>query len=109
MKKVLLTLSLLFTAVLGFSQIDTTSRINVNQNVSRQAVAKQFGEYVKEYRIYHNLSYDIVMKEFSTIASAELSYDVSYSREYLEKMEEHKYLPPLNVQRAIIEHIVESY
>lgn len=109
MKKILLSLVVLFTALTAFAQIDTTSNIDISENVSRQPLAKEFGEYVKEYRIYHNLSYDIVMKEFSIIASAELSYDVSYSREYLEKMEEHKYLPPLNVQRAIIEHIVESY
>lgn len=109
MKKAGLLIGLLLTAVAVFGQIDTTVNIDVSQNINRQAIAKEFGEYVKEYRIYHNLSYDIVMKEFSIIASAELSYDVSYSREYLEKMEEHKYLPPLNVQRAIIEHIVESY
>lgn len=109
MKKAGLLIGLLLAAVAVFGQIDTTVNIDVSQNINRQAIAKEFGEYVKEYRIYHNLSYDIVMKEFSIIASAELSYDVSYSREYLEKMEEHKYLPPLNVQRAIIEHIVESY
>lgn len=109
MKKAGLLIGLLLTAVAVFGQIDTTVNIDVSQNINRQAIEKQFGEYVKEYRIRHNLSYDIITKEFSTIASAELSYDVSYDREYLKKMEEHEYLPPLNVQKAIIEHIVESY
>lgn len=109
MKKVLLTLSLLFTAFLGFSQIDTTSRIDINQNVSRQAVAKQFGEYVKEYRIYHELSYTTLQARFSMIASKELEYDVWYTIEEIKRMEQNEFLPLLEVQKEIVKRIIRSY
>ena len=109
MKKVLLTLSLLFTAVLGFSQIDTTSRIDINQNVSRQAIEKQFSEYVKEYRQYHELSYNTLQARFSMIASSVMEYDIWYSIEDIKRMENNQYLPLIEVQKAIIKRIVRSY
>lgn len=109
MKKAILTLSLLFTAFLGFSQIDTTSRIDINQNVSRQAIEKQFGEYVKEYRIYHELSYETLQARFSMIASKELEYDVWYTIEEIKSMENNQFLPLIEVQNEIIKRIVRSY
>ena len=109
MKKAILTLSLLFTAFLGFSQIDTTSRIDINQNVSRQAIKKQFGEYVKEYRQYHELSYTTLQARFSMIASKELEYDVWYSIEEIKQMENNQFLPLLEVQDEIIKRIIRSY
>lgn len=109
MKKVLVTLSLLFTAFLGFSQIDTTSRIDINQNVSRQAIEKQFGEYVKEYRQYHELSYTTLQARFSMIASKVSEYDIWYSIEDIKNMENGEYVPLIEVQDAIIKRIIRSY
>lgn len=109
MKKVLLTLSFSLTAVLGFSQIDTTSNIDINQNVSRQAIQKQFGEYVKEYRQYHELSYTTLQARFSMIASKELEYDVWYTIEEIKRMEQNEFLPLIEVQNEIIRRIVRSY
>ena len=109
MKKVLLTLSLLFTAVLGFSQIDTTSRIDINQNVSRQAIEKQFSEYIVEYKLYHELSYNTLQARFSMIASSVMEYDIWYSIEDIKRMENNQYLPLIEVQKAIIKRIVRSY
>lgn len=109
MKKVLLTLSLLFTAFLGFSQIDTTSRIDINQNVSRQAIEKQFSEYIVEYKLYHELSYNTLQARFSMIASSVMEYDIWYSIEDIKRMENNQYLPLIEVQKAIIKRIVRSY
>ena len=109
MKKVLLTLSLLFTAVLGFSQIDTTSRIDINQNVSRQAIEKQFGEYVKEYRQYHELSYTTLQARFSMIASKVSEFNIWYSIEEIKQMENNQFLPLVEVQDEIIKRIIRSY
>ena len=109
MKKVLLTLSLLFAAVLGFSQIDTTSRIDINQNVSRQAIEKQFSEYIVEYKLYHELSYNTLQARFSMIASSVMEYDIWYSIEDIKRMENNQYLPLIEVQKAIIKRIVRSY
>ena len=109
MKKVLLTLSLLFTAVLGFSQIDTTSRIDINQNVSRQAIEKQFGEYVKEYRQYHELSYTTLQARFSMIASKVSEFNIWYSIEEIKRMEQNEFLPLIEVQNEIIKRIIRSY
>ncbi len=109
MKKTGLLIGLLFTAVLGFSQIDTTSRIDINQNVSRQAIEKQFSEYVKEYRQYHELSYNTLQARFSMIASSVMEYDIWYSIEDIKRMENNQYLPLIEVQKAIIKRIVRSY
>lgn len=109
MKKVLVTLSLLFTAFLGFSQIDTTSRIDINQNVSRQAIEKQFGEYVKEYRQYHELSYTTLQARFSMIASKVSEFDIWYSIEEIKRMEQNEFLPLIEVQNEIIKRIIRSY
>lgn len=109
MKKVILALSLLFTAFLGFSQIDTTSRIDINQNVSRQAIEKQFGEYVKEYRQYHGLSYETLQARFSMIASKATEYEIWYTIEEIKRMEDNQFLPLVEVQDEIIKRIIRSY
>ena len=109
MKKAGLLIGLLFTAFLGFSQIDTTSRIDINQNVSRQAIQKQFSEYVKEYRIYHELSYTTLQARFSMIASKVAEYDIWYSIEEIKRMEQNEFLPLIEVQDEIIKRIVRSY
>jgi len=109
MKKAVLLIGLSFVAVAVFGQIDTTSRIDINQNVSRQAVAKQFGEYVKEYRQYHELSYTTLQARFSMIASKVAEIDIWYSIEEIKRMEQNEFLPLIEVQDEIIKRIVRSY
>ena len=109
MKKAVLLIGLSFVAVAVFGQIDTTSRIDINQNVSRQAVAKQFGEYVKEYRQYHELSYTTLQARFSMIASKVAEIDIWYSIEEIKRMEQNEFLPLIEVQNEIVKRIVRSY
>ena len=109
MKKTGLIIALMIITFGAFAQIDTTSRIDINQNVSRQAIQKQFSEYVKEYRIYHELSYATLQARFSMIASSVAEYDIWYSIEDIKRMENNQYLPLIEVQKAIIKRIVRSY
>ena len=109
MKKVILISLLLFTAFAAFAQIDTTSQIDISQNVNREAVTKKFSEYVTEYKLYHELSYSTLQARFSMIASSVMEYDIWYSIEDIKRMENNQYLPLIEVQKAIIKRIVRSY
>lgn len=109
MKKTGLIIALMIITFGAFAQIDTTSRIDINQNVSRQAIQKQFGEYVKEYRQYHGLSYETLQARFSMIASKELEYDVWYTIEEIKRMENNQFLPLIEVQDEIVKRIIRSY
>ena len=109
MKKTGLIIALMIITFGAFAQIDTTSRIDINQNVSRQAIEKQFSEYIVEYKLYHELSYNTLQARFSMIASSVMEYDIWYSIEDIKRMENNQYLPLIEVQKAIIKRIVRSY
>ena len=109
MKKTGLIIALMIITFGAFAQIDTTSRIDINQNVSRQAIEKQFGEYVKEYRQYHELSYTTLQARFSMIASKVSEFNIWYSIEEIKQMENNQFLPLVEVQDEIIKRIIRSY
>lgn len=101
MKKLILLPLLLICSVLT-AQIDTTVQIDVSLNVSRSAVEKTFGEYIKEYRINNDLSYITLSAWFSVIATNVMEREVVFNEDDIKRMERNEFLPFIEVQKIIL-------
>jgi hypothetical protein len=95
----------LFVSFATYSQVDTTFKIDMSQNVSRCNCETTFGEKLKAYRIANELSEATMAAWLSSIASGVHLWRVSYSIDDYKAMENGKFFPFLKVQETILEHI----